>query len=335
MRTRSAVIAMAGLLIGGFGVAKLPGIVSKVEAALPDQGPPTVSYSVSRIGTIQRARFLAAPRRAPLIVDLHQWSGDERGANGEDERFDLEVKAAGWNFIRPSMEGRNNHPRACCSKDVMAEINGAIDYAKKHAPVDPRAIYIVGESGGAYTALCGYMSGEVKATAFYAWAALTDLAAWRREHPNDRYGRDVEACTASVGGALNMDECRKRSPLTMGHGQPGTTLYLFAGVHDGTTGSTRTSGSVPFTHSVRLFNLLAGYGARADQRVDDATMLQLTEQRMGPETEQRLNLGGRRVHLYRTVGRTHLAIFEGEHEMLTRSTIKLISANYARVVHDS
>jgi hypothetical protein len=119
----------------------------------------------------------------------------------------------------------------------------------------------------------------------------------------------------------------------MGHGQSGTSLYLFAGVHDGSTGSTRTSGSVPFTHSVRLFNLLAEYAGRTDQRVNDATMLRLTELRTGPDTAQHLNLGGRPVHLYRSAGSAHLAIFEGEHEMLTGSTIKLIRANYAGMGH--
>lgn len=328
---RSVFIALAGLLVGVLGAAKYQFVVSKVEAALPDAGPPTVAYQVSNTGAQQRARFFAAPSKAPLIVDLHQWSGDESGSNGEDERFDLAVKARNWNFIRPSLEGHNNTPRACCSDDVMAEINGAIDYAKRHAPVDPAAIYIVGESGGAYTTLCGYMSGKVKATAFFAWAAITDLAAWRREHPADRYGRDVDECTGSTGAGLNIEECRKRSPMTMGVGQRDTPLYLFAGVHDGTTGSIRTTGSVPFNHSVRLFNLLAASQGQAERSVDDATMLQLAEQRSGPDTPRNLWIGGRRVHLYRQAGNVHLTIFEGEHEMLSRPTVKMIAVRYQGV----
>jgi hypothetical protein len=328
MRVRSFWIAAAGLLVGSLVTAKYSVVVSKVKAAMPDQGAPTVQYTVAQNGAAQRARFFAAKHDAPLIVDLHQWSGDEKGANGEDERFDLAVQKQGWNFVRPNLENRNDNPRAYCSDHVMAEINGAIDYAKRHAPVDPKAIYIVGESGGAYTALCGYMSGKIHATAFYAWAPITDLQAWNSEHPSDRYGRDVAACTGSTGSSLNIAECRKRSPMTMGNGQPGTPLFLFAGVHDGSTGSVRTTGSVPFSHSVRLFNLLADKRANGAGRIDDATMLKMSEDRIGPDTDRRISLGGRRVHLYRQVGLAHLAIFEGEHEMLSRPTVNLIAANY-------
>lgn len=328
MRGRSILIAVAGLLAGAVSTAKYHTVISKVEAALPDQGPPTVTYQLGTVGNRQKARFLAAATTAPLVVDLHQWGGDERGANGDDERFDLAVQARGWNFIRPNLEGPNDHPRACCSGDVIAEINGTIDYALRHAPVDPAAIYIVGESGGAYTALCGYMSGKIRARAFFAWAPITDLAAWRREHPHDRYGQDVEACTGSTRGKLNVEECRRRSPMTMGRGQPETPLYLFAGVHDGTTGSTRTTGSVPFSHSIRLFNFLAMTQGRTGSRIDDATLLRLEEHRSGPDTERNLLIGGRRIHLYRRTGNVHLTVFEGEHEMLSSPTVKLIAADY-------
>ena len=118
------------------------------------------------------------------------------------------------------------------------------------------------------------MSGKVHARAMIAWASITDLAAWHEQHPADQYGRDVESCTGSSAGKLNLPECAKRSPISMGNGQPDTPVYIFAGIHDGFTGS------VPITHSVRLFNRLAELYGAPGRKVDDGTLIEMLDRRV-------------------------------------------------------
>jgi hypothetical protein len=256
---------------------------------------------------------------------LHQWSTDQTGFNGDDVRFDLEVKKLGWNFVRPALAGKNNNPGACCSAEVVDGILASIRFAKQHGKVDASAIYVVGVSGGGYTALCAYMSSKVHARAMIAWAAITDLAVWHAQHAADQYGRDVELCTGSTGGKLDIEECRKRSPMTMGVGQQETPVYIFAGIHDGFTGS------VPITHSVRLFNRLAELYGSPGQKVDDATLIEMLDRRVGPDSAQGKKMGGRLVHLERSAAAAHLTIFEGGHEMLTHATIPILTKDYESI----
>jgi hypothetical protein len=258
-------------------------------------------------------------------VDLHQWSTDQSGFSGDDLRFDLEVKKLGWNFIRPALAGPNDSPRACCSDHVLDGILASIQFAREHGKVDASAIYLVGVSGGGYTALCAYMSGKVRARAVVAWAAITDLAAWHSEHAGDKYGRDVESCTGSTSGKLNLEECRKRSPITMGNGQAGTPVYIFAGIHDGFTGS------VPIAHSVRLFNRLAELYGSPSHTVNDATLREMQGRKGGPDSAKGKKIGGRLVHLERSAGNAHLTIFEGGHEMLTAATIPILVRDYEAI----
>ncbi len=49
-------------------------------------GPDSISIPAYREAKEQRARFLAAPTKSPLVIDLHQWSEDERGTLGDDRR---------------------------------------------------------------------------------------------------------------------------------------------------------------------------------------------------------------------------------------------------------
>lgn len=325
MKRRLVQLILVSLALSSVGVTGKSEPNYDGGSSAPDGGPPTVTIPAYSSSPAQLARFWSTTVEAPLVVDLHQWSADQSGFNGDDLRFDLEVKKLGWNFIRPALGGPNNGPRACCSDQVLDGILASIQFAREHGKVDASAIYLVGVSGGGYTALCAYMSGKVHVRAVVAWAAITDLASWHAEHATDKYGKDVEACTASSNGNLNLQECRKRSPMTIGHGQPNTPVHIFAGIHDGFTGS------VPITHSVRLFNRLADLYGSPKKKVGDAVLLEMLDRRVGPDSASGKRIAGRLVHLERAAGAAHLTIFEGGHEMLTQTTVPILVKDYEMI----
>lgn len=262
----------------------------------------------------QSARLVIASRLAPLIVDLHNWSGTDRELSGIPEPLVEAVRQKGWNYVRPALLGPNGTPGGCCGSRVIDAVEAAIDFAASRAPVDREAVFLVGESGGGYTALCALMSGRIPARAVYAWAAISDLVAWHSEPAGARYAADIRACTRS-GPTLDETEARRRSPLHMPMPPEGrrAPLKLYAGIHDGWTGS------VPITHSIRMFNRLAAERG-PDDMVDEATVSQLVEKRSLAEAAY-TPVSGRKVHLRRAVDGAELAIFEGGHEMLTDTVI--------------
>src|SRR6185436_12394595 len=82
----------------------------------------------------------------PLIVQLHSWSfpADSLKTIG----LDIEAGKKNYNYIFPDFRGVNNHPKACCSEFVMADIEESIDWALKNMKVDKKRIYVIGYSGG-------------------------------------------------------------------------------------------------------------------------------------------------------------------------------------------
>ena len=111
----------------------------------------------------------------------------------------------------------------------------------------------------------------------------------------------------------------------MGDGQPDTPVYIFAGIHDGFTGS------VPMTHSVRLFNRLAELYGAPGQKVDDGTLIEMLDRRVGPDSAKGSKIAGRLIHLERSAGAAHLTIFEGGHEMLTQATMPILIKDYESI----
>ena len=111
----------------------------------------------------------------------------------------------------------------------------------------------------------------------------------------------------------------------MGKGQPNTPVFIFAGIHDG------FSGSVPITHSVRLFNRLAEFYGSPEERVSEAALLQMMDRRVGPDSASGKKISNRLVHLERTAGNAHLTVFEGGHEMLTAATIPILVRDYEEI----
>ncbi len=253
----------------------------------------------------QPAWFYAAPAKAPLVVNLHEWSGTEATDSGSDGRFDQAVVAKGWNFIRPLI-GPNSSPDGCCSEKAMQTVREAIQYAKDHAPVDGH-VFVVGASGGGYATLCSYMIGQLDSTAYIAWAPITDLAAWYNQTRGTKYHDEIKQCTSG------LSETGARSPLTMSDtNRSKAPLRIFAGINDGSF----NGGSVQFSHALRFYNRFASSKIGADE------IEAMAEHRSGPNTEAGTTIEGRAVHLARTENGVSVTVFEGGHEFLVKETMR-------------
>ena len=101
----------------------------------------------------QLAMFYAPVSKepVPLMVALHTWSGNYK------QKYHKAIEQwcikHGWAYIHPDFRGPNNRPEATGSELVVADIVSAVEYAKGATQIDSSAIYIIGTSGGGYTAL--------------------------------------------------------------------------------------------------------------------------------------------------------------------------------------
>jgi hypothetical protein len=104
-------------------------------------------------GSEQPAMFYAPASKepVPLLVTLHTWSGDYRQDDHEAcAQWCLEKN---WAYIHPNFRGPNRRPEATGSELVVQDIVDAVTYASQHGNIDPTRVYLVGTSGGGYTAL--------------------------------------------------------------------------------------------------------------------------------------------------------------------------------------
>jgi dipeptidyl aminopeptidase/acylaminoacyl peptidase len=195
-----------------------------------------------------------ADKAAPLLVALHTWSGSY------NQKMSVPYAQwcidRGWVFIHPDFRGPNKKPEATGSELVVKDIVSAVDYAKKSANVDPNRVYLVGASGGGYTALL--MAGRAPDiwAGVSAWVPIADLRAWHFEckEAGRRYaGQIVKSCGGVPDANAGVDlEYKRRSPVTYLHNAVNLPLDINAGITDGHTGS------VPVSHSLRAFNLARG-----------------------------------------------------------------------------
>ncbi|MFN8347654.1 MAG: prolyl oligopeptidase family serine peptidase [Spirosomataceae bacterium] len=258
----------------------------------------------------------------PLLVELHSWSNT---ADSQKEILGDEAQAENWNYLLPNFRGVNNHVKACCSEYVIADIDEAIDWALKNLNADPERIYVAGVSGGGYATLAMYMKSRHTIRAFSAWASISDLAAWYGEsvERKNRYGPEILKCTGA-GDTFDAEKAKERSPLywkTPLKKRKKSTLQIYAGVHDGYTGS------VPISHSLRFYNKLAADFKEKDKTryvpEEDAATLLNTQTYPVSGTPQRLD---DRVILYRKNAKNvTLTIFEGTHEMLQKTVLGLLT----------
>jgi poly(3-hydroxybutyrate) depolymerase len=295
---------------------------AKDEPAWPRQVK-EIKYLSSADSTAQPAMFYApdANESLPLLVALHTWSGSY------NQRTSVPYAewciSNGWVFIHPNFRGPNRRPEATGSELVVKDIVSAVDHAKKSANVDPNRVYLVGASGGGYTALL--MAGRAPHiwAGVSAWVPIADLRAWYFEckEAGRRYaGQIVKSCggVPDANGGVDL-EYKKRSPVTYLHNAVNLPLDINAGITDGHTGS------VPVSHSLRAFNLVAAPGDRISQ--EDIEFF-TAKAEVPPHLKAELTdptYGEKKPLFRRNSGKARITIFDGGHEIVFEAALSWLA----------
>ncbi len=284
-------------------------------------------------GTMQPSRLWQPPdagqQPIPMLVFLHSWS-----ASYKQDKLDWlnEAKRRNWVFLQPNFRGPNQNPESCGSIAAQQDVLDAVDWVTAELNIDPSRIYLAGASGGGHMALLMAGRHPQRFSAVSAFVGITDLAEWHRFHSKDakdgvrhRYAQNIEAaCGGPPGESEAVDaEYRDRSPLTWLSNAGDLPVDLAAGIHDGKTGS------VPFHHTLRAFNLLAA--GNGDPQITDAEMAELWEsgELSQPQLDDQAEdpAFGREIHLRRYTGRNRVSIFEGGHEGLPKAACAWLESN--------
>ncbi|MFT3846556.1 MAG: GDSL-type esterase/lipase family protein [Lacibacter sp.] len=272
-------------------------------------------------GEIQKAWYHQTAKKSPqpLIISLHTWSGDYN----QEDPLAKEILLRDWNYFHPDFRGPNNNPKACGSDLVISDIEDAVLFAVKHGNVDTNNVHIIGVSGGGYATLLAYLKLNYPVKSFNAWAPISSLADWYWESKgrNAKYATDIEHVAMS-DGKMNWDELDKRSPMKLSvpvEKRKNATLNIYAGVHDGYTGS------VPVSHSVLFYNKIALslFPNEKEHIVADSTIFSLLSKQINPAADTLHKLNGRVIQLFEQLPGLSLTIFEGTHEMLVSPALVL------------
>lgn len=278
--------------------------------------------------SVQQAWYYqsAGPANQPLIVSLHTWSGDYN----QEDPLAAEALLRNWNYIHPDFRGANNRPDACGSPLVIADIEDAIRFAIQKGQVDTGNIHIIGVSGGGYAALLAYMQLRYPVKSFSAWVPISDLRSWYWESKGRKakYADDIEKVAMKNKG-MDWKELARRSPLQLPYPsslRKNATLHIYAGIHDGYTGS------VPVSQSMLFYNKIVAaiYPARKELLITESLQQSVLAKRMNPDADSSLKLNNRQIHLIRKTDRICLTLFEGGHEMLVPPALTLIPADHLK-----
>ena len=270
--------------------------------------------------TIQNAYFLSTVVKKPLLVSLHNWSGD---FTQKDPLAVLALKY-NWNYIHPDFRGANDNEQSCLSDFVITDIDDAIQYAIDNSNVDIKNIFIVGASGSGYVTLGAYLRTRHKIKRFISWVPISDLTAWYYQSiaiGNIKYAKNILNCTGSKSNIMNKEELERRSPLYWDI--PSTingSIDIYAGINDGHFGG----GSVPISHSILFFNhLLSAWDLKENYITSETISKLLTRAYDNSSSENKIQ--SRSVIYKNTTESATLTIFDGGHEMLPEYTFdKLI-----------
>jgi lysophospholipase L1-like esterase/pimeloyl-ACP methyl ester carboxylesterase len=298
------------------------------KTAWPD-GFIKVEIPSSADGKVQNAYMHATGSKTPkpLIVSLHTWSGDYK----QKDPLTKEILARDWNYIHPDFRGPNNTPESTGSDLVISDIEDAIHYALKYCGADPEDVHVIGVSGGGFATLIAFMNVKYPVKSFSAWAPISDLEAWYWESVGrkQKYAGDIIKAVSS-DSIFNREEALRRSPLMQKFSEElrkNAKLFIYEGVHDG------YEGSVPITHSINMYNRLAGelkYGfsdldsimplaPNDSDLVSEKEMISLVTKQYYPEFDHRQKLFERNIYLHRKYQNIQLTIFEGGHEQLPQA----------------
>ncbi len=286
----------------------------------------------------QQAYFYSSQaQNRPLIVSLHTWSGNY----AQRDTLSWMAIDLDFNYIHPDFRGRNNNPKACGSEYVVHDIEDAISFALEAGNVDPNEIHVTGVSGGGFATMLTYMKTNHQVRTFSAWVGISDLVKWYHESEgrSNRYSLEIAQST-SAGATMTKDkytlnerEARRRSPMFLATPvgrRADSKLFIYAGVHDGYTGS------VPITQSIDFYNkVVTDFGAELADRVSDSDVITLLTRRSFP-SDGFPGLGQRQVHYRRTYDdNVQLVLFEGGHERVQEAATLPMLGRRVLVLGDS
>ncbi|MFZ9978724.1 MAG: alpha/beta hydrolase family protein [Opitutales bacterium] len=253
----------------------------------------------------------------PLLVFLHSWSGGfEQGPPWIDR-----AKKLGWVLVAPDFRGPNSRPEACASDLASQDILDAVAYARREARVDETRIYLVGGSGGGHMSLVMAARAPDLWAAVSAWVPISDLAAWHAESKarKNNYAKMLEQSCGGAPGPATEAEYRHRSPLFHLAAAQGVPLDINTGIHDGHTGS------VPVSHSLRAFNVLATPDKQISTEDIDFMVREqkipaalAAEKQDDPERQKA-------VLFRRTSGNARVTVFEGGHDSESSAAVLWLS----------
>ncbi len=279
-------------------------------------------------GNLQNALFYVPPeekeRAVPLLVALHTWSNDWLQPN--IEFYDL-CKERGWIMIHPNFRGPNNTPDGCGSPKAVQDIVDAVSFVVREYNVDESRIYLSGQSGGGHMSLL--MAGkhpEIWA-GVSSWVPITDLTAWYHESLEraNRYAPYIEASCGGVPGSSDLvdEQYRSRSPINFLHKAEAVPIDINAGIHDGHTGS------VPISHSLHAFNVLAKINGHKEKYLDKKLIESFVNDEAVPEELRGERIDDatydKKVLFRREAGPVRVTIFEGGHEIIYRAAFDWLS----------
>jgi len=276
-----------------------------------------------------------APEKArneptPLFVFLHSWSGDYTQNNA---KWQTQAVKRGWIYLHPNFRGVNQTPKACGSKWARQDILDAVDFATAKFNVDPKRIYLAGTSGGGHMAMLMAGHHPDRFSAVSAWVGISDLSAWYDFHVKDgkpqRYARMI---LGSLGGAPGSSpaidaDYKDRSPIHHLHRAIDIPLQICAGINDG------YSGSVPTTHSLKAFNVIAR--AQKLNSIPDSVVSDLALRKpikgFTPLDARSVSAFGREIVFHQSTRTASVVIFDGGHEGLTEPACEWLN-HQTRVV---
>ena len=308
---------LLALLLTTVAFAAEPKVTAKRPSAAESKAAAmklAIDIPSSKDGTLQKviywrpesAAYDAVGPGVPLVVFLHSWSGGyEQGPP-----WIAQAKKLGWVLVAPDFRGPNSRPEACASDLASQDILDAVAFARRDARIDAHRIYLVGGSGGGHMSLVMAARAPDIWAAVSAWVPISDLAAWHAESSvrKNNYAKMIEQCCGGAPGPATEAEYRHRSPLFHLAAAKGVPLDINTGIHDGHTGS------VPVSHSLRAFNVLAAADRQiAAEDIDFMVREQKIPAKLAAETQS--DPERQKATLFRrSSGNVRVTVFEGGHD---------------------